>query len=1001
MNIARLMAVLALLAPLGLAPLPAAEASNGQPADPQSGAAAALDNLSDEDKIAQLFLVTFTGSSVDPAAAIFQVLRRYHLGGVVLTRANDNFDDRTDVRAALYALTGALQAANQDQAPSGVIATPTPNALQPLPQPLFIAVAHGGLGLRTDELLSGLTALPSPLAIGATWNPDFARLVGAAAGRELRQLGFNMLLGPNLDVAGSPNPANPGDLGAGVFGGNAFWVGEFGRAYTLGVHAGSGRRVAVIAGTFPGIGSGDRDAVLEVPVVTKPLAELLATDIRPFSAVASLERDTEGAADGFVTGPGLYAGLQGSISRDTRPLAIDETALKELLQRDAFRPWVQLGGLLVSLPLNHPGVRRDYLAGQNLLASNVAYTALMAGNDLLQVSVQDEDALAALPATLGGLVNRYKQGGLFSERVDQAVTRILELKQGLYGKFGAGAAITAAPLAPLVPADGDVAAIAREALTLLAPAPADLVQRLPQPPAPGARIVFLTQTQLVRQCSLCRPQRLPPVDALQIAVERAYGPIAKVRSPNLSSFDFAELADFLSGVVPTPVLQTTETPAPDSGAATATATAVPTAAAPRTPIADALRDAGWVVALLQPAQPADGLPTSFQRLLATRPDLLAGKKLVVFTLGAPYYLDAAALSQITAYYGLFSAAPAFIDVAAQALFQDLKPRVGGPVSVPAAAYFLAERLLPDPAQKFELVAELVLPAGAALTPSPEPTQASTAALTPVVLATALISGATALPPTLPEGAQVNLSTTILLDFNGNIVPDGTQVDFEVLYKDAAELREVFATGYTMRGVARVALAPKHVGGIEIRAFSGRAVSLPAPLLVSNVAGEPAIVVLTLTPSITPSALPAATNTPVPQIALDANLPASGVKEGQQSAPAATDPRDLLSALFINIAVAGYGWYAAQRSGRGLIQRFRLALGVTIGVWLAYDLYVLRAPGAGLLQSLGALAPVLCAAGGGFAALVVDRYKLQLAASWQSGSSRLQAAWLSMRTGSIK
>lgn len=999
MKFVRLVALLALLAPLIIAPLPAAKASNGQPADPRAAAAAILDNLSDEEKIAQLFLVTFTGSSLDPVAPIFQILRRYHLGGVVLTRANDNFDDRTDVRAALYALTGLLQRANQNFPVSETEATPTPKAPQQMPQPLFIAVAHGGLGLRTAELLSGTTALPSPLAIGATWKPENARLVGLATGRELRELGFNMLLGPNLDVVSNPNPANPGDLGSGVFGGDAFWVGEFGRAYTRGVHAGSGRRVAVIAGTFPGLGSGDRDAAVEVPVVSKPLDELQAVDLRTFAAIASLEGNTEGAADGLVTGPALYAGLQGSISRETRPLAIDESALKVLLQFDAFRPWVELGGLLVSLPLNHPGVRRDYLAGQNLLASNVAYTALMAGNDLLQVSVQDEDGLAALPATLGGLVNRYKQGGVFSARVDQAVTHILELKQELYGKFGAGAAINTQPLEPLVPMDSEMAAIAREAFTLLAPAAADLAQRLPQPPAPGARIVFLTQTQLVRQCSQCRPQRLPAVDGLQVAVERAYGPIAKVRSQNLSSYDFVELADFLAGVGPTPVPQTTETPAPESSPATATPTPVPTATAPRPLIADALRDSAWVVALLQPAQAAEGAPSSFQRLLATRPDLLAGKKLVVFALGAPYHMDAAALSQITAYYGLFSAAPVFIDVAAQALFLDLTPRIGGPVSVPAAAYYLAERLLPDPAQKFELLTELVFPSGTALTPSPEPTLALTPAAT--LSPTVVDPAATAVPPTLPEGAQVKVSTTMLLDFNGNIVPDGTQVDFEVLYMDANALREIFATAFTMQGVAQAALAPKRVGGIEIRAVSGSAISLPAPLLVSDVAGETAIVVLTSTPSVTPSAVPAATNAPAPQATVDANSPANNLKAGETAAQASTDPRDLLSALFINIAIVGYGWDAARRSGRGLVQRFRFALGITIGVWLAYDLYVLKLPGAGLLQPLGALAPVLCAAGGGLAALAVDRYKLQLLAGWQSGSRRLQAAWLFMRAGGFR
>ena len=68
------------------------------------------------------------------------------------------------------------------------------------------------------------------MAIGATWNTELAQQTGAVLGSELRALGFNLFLGPSLDVVESPNPSAQIDLGTRVFGGDPFWVGEMGRA---------------------------------------------------------------------------------------------------------------------------------------------------------------------------------------------------------------------------------------------------------------------------------------------------------------------------------------------------------------------------------------------------------------------------------------------------------------------------------------------------------------------------------------------------------------------------------------------------------------------------------------------------------------------------------------------------------------------------------------------------------------------------------------------------
>ena len=96
--------------------------------------------------------------------------------------------------------------------------------------PLFMGISQEGDGVPYDQILSGLTPIPSLMAIGATWRTDLAQQVGAVQGRELSALGFNLYLGPSLDVVESPNPSARIDLGPRVFGGDPFWVGEMGRA---------------------------------------------------------------------------------------------------------------------------------------------------------------------------------------------------------------------------------------------------------------------------------------------------------------------------------------------------------------------------------------------------------------------------------------------------------------------------------------------------------------------------------------------------------------------------------------------------------------------------------------------------------------------------------------------------------------------------------------------------------------------------------------------------
>ena len=88
---------------------------------------------------------------------------------------------------------------------------------------------------------------------------------------------------------------------------------------------------------------------------------------------------------------------------------------------------------------------------------------------------------------------------------------------------------------------------ASQAVTLISPSAADLRSILPRPPAVGERIVFITDVVTTRQCSQCPDQAPLPVDGLQAAVVRLYGPRAggQINAANLTSFSSMDLKNLL------------------------------------------------------------------------------------------------------------------------------------------------------------------------------------------------------------------------------------------------------------------------------------------------------------------------------------------------------------------------------------------------------------------------------------------------------------------------
>ncbi|MDZ4158185.1 MAG: glycoside hydrolase family 3 N-terminal domain-containing protein, partial [Anaerolineaceae bacterium] len=473
-----------------------------------------------------------------------------------------------------------------------------------------------------------------------------------------------------------------------TFGGDPHWVGELGKSYITGIHQGSANQVAVIAKHFPGRGSSDRPPDLEVATVRKSLEQLKQIELAPFFAVSGNSPSPEAAADGLLVSHIRYQGFQGNIRATTRPVSLDPTAFETLMNLPQFVAWREQGGIVVSDDLGSAAVRRLYNnLGQLFEARQVARNAFLAGNDLLYVDnfvgSGETDSYTTILRTLEFFEQKYREDPAFAQRVDASVARLLAIKFRLYPDFSLEQVLPPPDGLDTVGQSQQVTfQVAQQAATLLSPEPAELSVTLARPPTTRERIVFIMDTLDSKQCSQCATQSALAPNALENAVLRLYGPKAggEVQLYQLSSYTFLELTNLLNGLAGFESdLKVME---------------------------NEIRSADWVVFSMLNIQ--NTRPESFavRRFLSERPDLSRNKRLVVFAFNAPYYLDATDSSKLTAYYAMYSKAPAFIEMAARLLFQETTPSGALPVTVPGVGYDLITATSPDPEQVIPLFVDL-------------------------------------------------------------------------------------------------------------------------------------------------------------------------------------------------------------------------------------------------------------------------------------------------------
>jgi beta-N-acetylhexosaminidase len=902
-------------------------------ANMQDSATILLEKMTPEERIGQLFIVTFKGSTLAELEDVIKLIKEHHISGVVLREDFDNFIDAPNTLSAASELIATLQTAEYESSlePSLIDQT-SPSPKKPEYIPLLIAISQEGGGYPYSQILSGITHIPSQMAIGATWQPNLAKSVAQVLGSELKAIGFNLLLGPSLDVLEDPRIIGPGDIGVRSFGGDPYWVSLMGKAYIEGIHEGSEGRVGVIAKHFPGLGGADRPSSEEIATVRKSISQLQQIDLVPFFNVAKSSPGTDlTTADGFLISNVRYQGFQGNIRATTRPVGLDREAYAQLMSLEELVDWREGGGLTMSDALGSRAIRRFIESlGQNYKGHLVAKDAFLAGNDLLYLadvkSDDDPDEATTIRSTLAFFAQKYREDAVFAQRVDEAVLRILKFKLRIYdNRFDINLVLPSSDALQEVGGNGDITIeVARNAASLISPTGLESENRIGNPPNTVDRIIFFTDSRAIRQCTTCQVQINPSITVMQDTITRLYGSrgAGQVGEWNLSSYSMTDLANYMG-------LTTTET--------------IQIPAAVLEELEENLVSADWIVfSILKSSSDVYG-SEALKWMLDSRQDLFIDKKIIVFSHDVPYDLDATDISKIDVYYALYDNSAPFYENAARLLFQEVTANGDSPVSVPGIGYDLIEVTSPDPDQVITFTISKEAEGLEGATPEVGETQ-----------------------ELFQVGDIIKIETGVIIDKNGHPVPDGTPVEFIMTFQ-VENIPSLELSSTTKNGMAKINTTLDRPGIVSINVESSLArVSEVKQITIQGEAVE---------------------GTPVEPIAMETELPEqtetiepspvpSEAMEQEQATPMEADGEVAAQGFLLGVAgivfIGGMAYSVTKSGHPARSSRIRFTIVTIIGGLIGYNYLAFSLPGSeSLVEKIGNLANLFTSiAGGGLALILV-------------------------------
>ncbi len=339
-----------------------------------------MDNLTLEEKVAQLFVITpeqLTGVEAVQAAgpSTQSAFEQYPVGGLIYFEQNLESPDQ------LKNLLSNMQQIAQEQTEF----------------PVFLSVdEEGGRVARIANQGSFGVENPGTMySIGETGDSRNAYDAAASIADYLGDYGFNLDYAPIADVIDTPENQVIGDRS---FGTDPHQVTDFVAGAVEGFHS---RGIKTVLKHFPGHGMTEADSHDGYAYSLKTLEELEEEEFLPFqSGIAA-------GSDMVMAGHISLPNVTGNDTPATFSSMMVETILREQLGFD---------GVVITDALNMGAVTDHYTSEE------AAVAALEAGCDMLLMP-------ADFSAAYQGVLSAVNTGRISENRIDESVRRILKIKE--------------------------------------------------------------------------------------------------------------------------------------------------------------------------------------------------------------------------------------------------------------------------------------------------------------------------------------------------------------------------------------------------------------------------------------------------------------------------------------------------------------------------------------------------------------------------------------------
>jgi beta-N-acetylhexosaminidase len=341
--------------------------------EPEILAVRILERMTDEQALAQTFMLGWVGA--EPSPLIMDWIRQRGIGGIKI------FGWNTEDTRKLAETVGILQKEALKKA-FGI--------------PLLVATDQEGGWIR--HVKGETSETPGNMAIGASGYPRDAYLSGYYIGRELAVLGINMNFAPAVDLYTNRDSTL---IGPRAFGNDPVQAGILGAAFVKGQTAAG---IISTAKHYPGHGDTALDSHGVLPQIDASFDVLWSRELIPYRILA--REKIPAVMSGHLAFPRIL---------DTRTPA----SLSSWFLRDVLRERIGYEGLVITddLLMNGAAISAGSVSG-------AAKQALIAGNDIILLSKTpnlDDPVWTSLTAALKTELD-------FRARVRDAALRVLTVK---------------------------------------------------------------------------------------------------------------------------------------------------------------------------------------------------------------------------------------------------------------------------------------------------------------------------------------------------------------------------------------------------------------------------------------------------------------------------------------------------------------------------------------------------------------------------------------------